>query len=896
MFLRLLAIAIIAVFLLSSRAYAQEEPLTVQRLTCEYRVDPINVDAAPPRLAWVVSSERRGARQTAYQWVAASTLDKLDSGSFDLAESGKVESDNTLNVTYDGPRPATGTVYWKARVWDDSDTASLWSAPARFTYGLAEGDDELSSTQFTYVGMSPEAGDPEFPWLRHGLTLDDLTGVTAVRLHVNSLGFQEVWVNGARIEQGPLMPASSQFNKRSFYLTHDITPYVAEGDNTIGIWLGQGWYYPGLPGVVHEGPLVAAEVEIVTVDGVKRFPFDAEGWKIHASNIRRIGEWHSGRYGGERVDARDYLAGWSTPGFDDSAWAPAAVVDVPEHTVSWQAGQANAIERTLAPHIISFDGKDQWLVDFGTNVSGLFSMRFDDLAPGQRITMIFGDAFVGEEFKDFGQRSVYIGRGEPGETFSNRFNYHAFRYVRIHGLDKRPEADTMSATLVRTDYPVYSTFACSNKLLTEIHDMVHYTLECLSLGSYLVDCPHIERLGYGGDGHASTPTAHTLFGMDPLYTTWLAHWRDCQRPDGGLPHTAPNPYSAGGGPYWCAFSVAAPWSMYVHYDDVRALEVNYPMMQQWLDGYVTKYSREDGLLFGWPDEEYRNWYLGDWARPKRDEGELGRSTHLVNNCVIIECYARMAKIATLLGKAEDAQRYAAKADDMRGKIHAEFWHDGTYADDTQIDLAYPLLTGVVPADLEETVEQRLADNILKQEDGHLSAGLVGVPIVTTALLERGRSDLVFTYTNQTTFPSYGYMIENGATATWEHWGGDRSHIHNCYNGIGVWFYRALAGIRPLEEYPAFKRFVLKPEIVGDLTWARARQNTVRGAIESDWKIEGDTFWWNIRVPANTTAEVHVPGSDVEVTEGVEGVNKLRDEAGFTVYEVTSGRYQFRAKR
>jgi alpha-L-rhamnosidase len=311
---------------------------------------------------------------------------------------------------------------------------------------------------------------------------------------------------------------------------------------------------------------------------------------------------------------------------------------------------------------------------------------------------------------------------------------------------------------------------------------------------------------------------------------------------------------------------------------------------------VAKYSREDGLLFGWPDEEYRNWYLGDWARPKRDEGELGRSTHLVNNCVIIESAARMAKIATLLGKEDDAKRYAAQADDLRKKVHAEFWHDGTYADDTQIDLAYPLITGVVPAELEEAVEQRLASNILEKEDGHLSAGLVGVPVVTTALLERDRSDLVFTYTNKTTFPSFGHMLENGATTTWEHWGGDRSHIHNCYNGIGVWFYRALAGIRPLEEHPGFKHFVLKPEIVGDITWARARQDTVRGAIESDWKLDGETFTWNILVPANTTAEVHVPGSGVDVSEGIDGAERLREEDGFTIYDVQSGRYQFRGKR
>ncbi|MFP4500224.1 MAG: family 78 glycoside hydrolase catalytic domain [Candidatus Hydrogenedentota bacterium] len=874
-------------------ALAQEAPRAT-RLTCEYRANPIGVDTEAPRFSWVFHSDRTGATQTAYQILVALAAEQLDAQEGALWDSGKVDSGETVLAPYAGePLPEDRRCYWQVRVWDDAGTPSQWSARAHFTTGIAKKGGALESSQFTYVGMNPEEGNPEFPWLRHTLSIDNLVGVLAVRLHVNSLGFHEVWVNDRRIEQGPLMPAPSQFDKRSFYITHDITPYVNKGENVIGLWLGQGWYFPGLPGVVHEGPLAGAIVEVVTADGARTLPLDAEGWKAHPSNIRRIGEWRSGRYGGERVDSRDYPPGWSAPGFDDRGWAQAVVADVPEHTVTAQEAEPNRVVRTFAPKHVTYDGEGTWLVDFGTNLAGWFVMTFENLEPGQRVHMEFGDQLDGRELKTFSQQSVYIGRGEPGEFFRNKFNYHAFRYVRIQGIEERPDPESMSASLIRTDHPVFASFACSNPLLNDIHNMVHYTLECLSLGAYLVDCPHIERLGYGGDGQASTPTALTLFNMGALYTTWMNHWRDCQRPDGGLPHTAPNPYQAGGGPYWCAFSIAAPWHMYVHYNDVRALETNYPMMQLWLDGYVADNARDDGLLFGWKEEDYRNWYLGDWARPKRDEGDLERSTHLVNNCVIVQCHDRMAKIAKVLGKEEDAERYARQTEELRKKVHAEFWHDGTYADDTQIDLAYPLLVGVVPDDLEEAVEERLAKHILEENDGHLVAGLVGVPIVTTALLERGRSDVVFAYLNQRDFPSYGHMLESGATTTWEHWGGDRSHIHNCYNAVGMWFYRALAGIRPIEDAPAFKRFVLKPELVGDITWVNARQDTLRGAIESAWEIKDGAFHWRIAVPANTTAEVYVPAKSKEDV-AADGLSFLRMEDGRAVFEAGGGEYKIEA--
>ncbi|MFO7975026.1 MAG: family 78 glycoside hydrolase catalytic domain, partial [Candidatus Hydrogenedentota bacterium] len=850
-------IGLLAVFWTTGPAEALEgeETMTVGRLRCEYLKNPLGIDANPPRLSWIVESGHRGAKQTAYRILVASTSQNLANNKGDLWDSGKVSSSDSVLVPYAGKTLSSRQrCYWKVKVWDQTGNESAWSQPATWSMGLLESDD----WQGDYIGMDAEQGNPEFPWLRKTFEISGKT--TNARVYVNPLGYYELYINGERIDDAVLSPAVSQFNKRSFYLTHDVTSHLQQGPNTIALWMGRGWYAEGLPGVAYKGPLVRAQLEAETADGERITVATDASWKAQPSAFTRIGKWRSGHYGGERYDARAHNPAWAAPDFDARGWSNAVVVEPPEHTVSAQPVQTNAVLRRYEPAHLRFLSDNVWLVDFGTNLTGLFDITFTGLAPGQSVKMEYADRYTGGEFNTFSQVDEYLAKGGDAETFRNRFNYHAFRYVRITGVDVPSQTKEIAAYLVRPDFPVYGSFACSNPVLTNVHDMVHYTLECLSLGGYLVDCPHIERLGYGGDGQASTPTAMTMFGMGPLYKAWLADWRDCQRPDGGMPHTAPNPWHAGGGPYWCGFIIAASWEMYQDYGDARILETNYPAMQQWL-GYVEEYTK-DGLLREWPEVDYRNWYLGDWARPNRREKEAEKSVDHVNNCFVVQCYDWMAEIATVLERPEDAERYAQEADARRKRVHEAFYDPQreTYVDDTQLDLAYPLLVGMVPDGLREAVKKRLEEKILVEYNGHLDVGLVGVPLLTETLLQLDRNDLIFEYTNKETYPGWGYMLANGATTTWEHWDAHRSHIHNCYNGIGAWFYRGLAGIRPDTDAPGYAHFVLKPAVVGDVSWVSARQDTVRGVIESVWRVEDGRFVWDVRIPANTSATVMVPTS------------------------------------
>lgn len=465
-----------------------------------------------------------------------------------------------------------------------------------------------------------------------------------------------------------------------------------------------------------------------------------------------------------------------------------------------------------------------------------------------------------------GHTDYYMASGNGTEFFCNKFNYHGFRFVKISNLRKAPDIRAIKAHLIHTDFEVASAFSCSDQDLNRIHDMVAYTLRCLSLGGYLVDCPQLERLGYGGDGNASTVTAQTMFHLAPLYSNWLNAWKDVIREDGGMPHTAPNPYAAGGGPYWCGFIISASWHTYQNYGDTRVLETYYPIMQQWLS-YVEQY-RIDGLLKRWPNTDYRNWYLGDWASPKGTVPSLhtdDRSIDLVNNCYLSVCFDQMGKIAITLGKESDSYDYFKRKKQLNQKIHETFFNEGQkcYATGSQIDCLFPIIAGAVPKEMEEALIAFIIRRTEREYGGHLNTGLVGVPVMMEWATKKNCPDFIYSMLKKKTFPGYLHMLEKGATTTWEHWNGERSRIHNCYNGVGQWFYQSIGGIRQIEETPAYKEFLIDPQIPEGITWAKTQIETPYGLIQVDWALSGNRMDMNIVVPMGSKAHVLFPQSSTD---------------------------------
>jgi alpha-L-rhamnosidase len=852
----LIPLLISAVIVLTPGCAKSPSSVSIYDLRCENLSDPAGIATVSPGLSWKIRSLNNGTYQKAFQIIIASSPGLLNEENADLWNSGKTLSSSSVAVPYNGnPLRSRSMGYWKVRVWDGSGRMSGWSNTAFFSIGLVEKADWQSS----YIGYPGKESGIISPIMRKTFNLQGKG--EKIFLHVNSLGYHEIYLNGRRVGDKVLTPAVSQFNKRSQAITYDITGLSVEGRNDIAIWLGRGWYTKGLPGVAHDGPLVRAQIEEYDNGSWKNVAGTDSSWSCRKSGYSAVGSWRSGDYGGEEVDGSLLIPDMSSQSLDSVSWQPVIVAIDPGYEVTPQMSEQNSIIETIKADTIMPAGRDAWLTDMGKTLTGFATVRFSGLKPGQKVLMEYGDHLDDKgNIADQGQSDIYIAAGKSSEMFSSRFNYHGFRYIRISNLETEPVKEDITASLIQTGYNIASSFECSDPDLNKIHDMIFYTLRCLSLGGYLVDCPQIERLGYGGDGNASTATAQTMFDLAPLYTNWLQAWADCIRPDGGMPHTAPNPYPAGGGPYWCGFIITASWKTYVNYGDIRVLEKYYPIMQKWL-GYVEKYS-PSGLLQPWPETDYRGWYLGDWAVPEGTDQTNKTSVNLVNNCFISVCYGTMQKIAGVLGKEAESKAYSVKKEQI-GKLINDNLFDASshfYGSGSQIDLTYPLLADIVPDTLKGIVRKNLVNEIVNNHDGHFACGLVGIPVFTEWAIKEGESALMYSMLKKSDYPGYLYMIGNGATTTWEHWNGARSRIHNCYNGIGTWFYQALGGLMPDENSPGYRHFSIDPQVTEGISWVNISKETPYGTVSVRWKLEEGVMKMDVNIPFGSGAEVIIPSS------------------------------------
>jgi alpha-L-rhamnosidase len=846
----------------------KESHIKPVELLCEGKTNPTGIATAEPTFNWKNEANVNKSHQTAYQILVASSAALLEKNDADLWNTGKVLSSKSVWIPYGGKAlEFRSLAYWKVKVWDQEDAFSNWSDTQQFSVGLLNAEDWKGE----YIGMNPDEAEDKSPFLRTTFALDET--YDELYLHVNSLGYHEIYVNNQKVGDALLAPAESQFDKRSFSLSYDLAPYLHEGKNAVVLWLGYGWY-KHFKGKAHNGPLVKAQL-----DGLRDGKWETliktnDEWKVKESAYSIL---NVSKFGGETLDASKINPDISSPELDDTNWEHASEIQVPQHLVTPQVVELNRIQEKYIPTEISQLENGDYLVDMGKNLTGKVTIHFPALPEGHEVTLHYSDFLASknqELFKDQSdkpgwkkpkvsnqlfriQTDKFISSGKEG-VFTNKFNYRAFRYLKISNMPVPIDKEAISAHLVHTDFKDAATFSCSDAMLNSIHDLFAHTLKCLTLGGKIVDCPHFERLGYGGDGNASTMTAQTMYDLSSLYTTWLTHWADANGPDGDMPHTAPTYWSSGGGPYWCTFIIKATWETYLNYGDQRVLETFYPNMLKWL-GYVEKYS-PNILLEEYPTTENRNWFLGDWATPEGIDQRDPRSVGLVTNCAVVDSYDKMVKIALVLNKASDAEKFASKKKELSQAVHDTFYNpeSATYGSGVQIDLTYPLLLGIVPDSLKARVTASLTSQILEKDNGHLATGLVGLPVMTQWVTSNETSELMYEMMTKKDYPGYGFMLANGATTTWEHWRGERSRIHNCYNAPGSWYYQSIGGIQPLEAYPGYERFLLAPRPPKALSWAKVTKETSYGTIQVNWRKDQDNMVIQAAVPTGSKAKLVLP--------------------------------------
>lgn len=822
---------------------AAETGLKPARLRCEYAIDPLGIDSPAPRLFWHLD----GARQSAWQ-VAA------ESDGRTIWDSGRVNSPESTQVAWAGPAlRSRQQCVWRVRVWDAAGAASGWSDPARFEMGLLD----PAAWRGRWI-KAPEAEGESgtrtlpSPWFRKSFHLGRRP--RQARAYICGLGYNELSINGRKVGDAFLSPGQTDYGnrrirrllypfddktaKRVLYVTYDVTEHLKEGDNAAGVVLGSGWY--NQRDRVEEGWLWYGAPRLMLViegDGGELLAASGEDWRVTTAGPIL----HNAIFTGESYDARLEMPGWDAPGFDDSAWNQAVAAEPPAGRLIAEPNEPSRVVETLRPAAAGTN-----TFDVGRGVSGWARLRVRG-ARGRKLTLRFRE----EQGPDYGQADSYVLRGGAVETWEPRFTWHAFRHVDIVGSADGLELDVR---VVHDDVARAGRFECSNELFNRIHETFVLTQLANMHGGVPSDCPHRERLGYTGDGQVAAQSAIYALDMARFYTKWIDDIADARNHvTGFVPHTAPFE-GGGGGPPWGSAMVLMPWYLYLYYGDRRVLERHYDAMTAWVR-YLGTRTDAAGIVV---KEEPGGWFLGDWLPPQK----IHIPPEFVCTCFLAHCADLVSRIAGVLGRTQDAAIFAQIRSRAAAAVQTRFFDaaHNQYVDGRQGANFFALAFGLVPGERRKAVLDRAAEILERDNNAHFDTGFIGTPLVLDVLTESGRADLAYRLMNQRDFPSFGYMLDRGATTLWESWDGNGSHMHPMYGGACRWFWQGLAGIVPDADHPGFRHFFVKPSLVAGIDWVHASHQSIRGPVSARWERRAGGVRLEVQVPGNSECTVILPGA------------------------------------
>ncbi|OHX64806.1 glycoside hydrolase family 78 protein [Flammeovirga pacifica] len=873
--------------------------IEVSSLLTEYRSNPVGIDVQQPRLTWKLISKDYQVKQTAYEIRVGSSIANLKNNKDLYWSTGKVVSDQSVNIIYDGKELVSSErVYWQVRVWDNQNKSSHWSTPSYFEMGLME----VSKWEANWITKSEEKSTASLPSQYYRNDFKVKKEIKSARVYVSSLGLYQLYLNGEKVGDQLFTPGFTSYNNRIQYQVYDITNQL-KSNNAIGAIVGDGWYrgnlgWEGDKGIYGDQLGLIAQIEINYKDGTKEVLGTDKNWKTSYGPITK-----SDIYNGEKYDARKEEEGWNTFGFNDQKWASVAVLDHSKNIlVASNSLPVKAIQE-IKPIKKFTTPKGEKVYDLGQNIVGWARIKVNG-EKGTSVTLKFAEAldkegnFFTKNLRSAEATDIYILKGEGEEVFEPHFTFHGFRYISIEGQIEELSTEEVTGVVIHSEMQSTGSFSCSDSLINQLQSNIRWSQKDNFL-DIPTDCPQRdERVGWTGDTQVFSMTGAYNFNVAPFYTKWLKDLALDQQPDGEVPNIIPDMWNnkLGGSTAWGDAAVIVPWTVYKVYGDKRILEEQYNSMEKWVL-YMKKRAGDDYL---WNETRKHHW--GDWlAFQSNNPSYAGAVTEkdLIATAYYHYSTSILSKVAGILGHKEAQKNYQQLAEKVKEAFINEYiTPNGRLVSHTQTAYALAISFDLVPEHLKQAVAKNLANDVKKFK--HLTTGFVGTPILCSSLSKINRDDLAFMLLNRKEYPSWLYPVTQGATTIWERWDtqkpdgtiidGMNSFNHYAYGAIGEWLYSHVGGVQLDEENPGYKRIVFSPHPGGGLTSSRTAFESLYGEIVSDWSIVDKTMTYHITIPPNTTGKVILPES--EGKEIIVKNNKGKVINIDTQQDLGSGEYTF----
>ncbi|WP_114748186.1 alpha-L-rhamnosidase [Pleomorphovibrio marinus] len=924
--------------------------LTPYYLRCEYLVNPV-IDEELPRLSWILQSDTRSQVQTSYQLLVASNPELLDEGKADLWDSEKVNSSQTNQVVYEGKPLQSGQIcYWKVRSWDKDNEAGPWSDVATWEMGFLEesnweakwiGKDYTQETA-PITFKEKELILPPSPLLRK--TAQVKKQVKKARLYTTALGLFEFRINGKKVGEDYLSPGWTDYDKRVYYTVHNVKDYLVEGANVLQSELSYGWFSgyigyallvgnPTVRAFYGETPALKAELHITYSDGSQEKIITDSSWKLSKGGTLESDILH-----GETFDARKEPRGWEAPSFDDSGWDNVSIIEAGKRNLQVYPAQPVQVTDTLRPVSVTDRGNGRYIFDMGQNFAGVVSLKVKGEA-GDKVVLRFGEmlhddgSLMVENLRMARAIDTYILRGDQEqEEWTPKFTYHGFQYVEVTGYPGTPDKNSITGLVLGSNTPKAGHFETDHDMVNQLYSNIVWTQRA-NFVDIPTDCPQRdERLGWTGDAQIYGGTSTLNMDVSAFFTKWIQDLHDAQWEYGAYPDYAPAPpirVTDTFAPGWMEAGVINPYEMYRAYGDTRIIEKGWKQMEKFMDFHA---ERSNGKYF-YPEGSFADLHpkggYGDWL-------SIGKKTPPDMLATFYYGYVAslMEEMARALGKSDRANHYGQVATKVREAfaVHymdpssSQFKTDETVYGDgdgyvdgqkgfsghTQTAYANAIYKDFLKGEEKEKAGNFLAE-LVRENQGKLATGFLGVKQLLPALSTTGHSDIAYQLLLNTEYPSWGFEIENGATTIWERWdsyvkddpekmaglnAGMNSFSHYAFGSVYEWMFRHMAGITADE--PGYRRFSIKPELPdSEISYVHADHHSINGEISSTWIKKDKKLSLKVSIPVNTQAEVYVPTMDAQtlLLDGrslseIKEVEVGKFEDGYVSVKLGSGEYEF----